>query len=112
MESRNEDGTGSAGFTMKVVGKRRHDAPASIDDSRQLLKTAWAIRGTDKIAPAGVYRFKTFEEADAWTTRAMAKTYARHRSKTSWRSAKASTTPEPATSRNFLQALIEEEEML
>lgn len=85
-------------FTMKVVGHRRHDGPSSIDDSRQLLKTAWALRGTDKIAPAGVYRFKTFEEADEWMTRAMAATYARHRSKTSFRSAKASTKPEPGIS--------------
>lgn len=98
METRNDEEAKPASFTMKVVGKRRHDAPSSIDDTRQLLKTAWALRGTDKIAPAGVYRFKTFEEADAWMIRAMAKTYARHRSKTSWRSAKASTPPEPATS--------------
>ncbi|NJL28802.1 MAG: hypothetical protein HC897_13370 [Thermoanaerobaculia bacterium] len=40
-------------FTMKVVGKRRHAAPSSIEDTRQLLKTAWALRGTDKIARPG-----------------------------------------------------------
>lgn len=85
-------------FTMKVVGKRRHDGPSSIEDTRQLLKTAWALRGTDKIGPKGVYRFKSFEEADAWMTREMAAAYVRHRSKTSFRSAKASTKPEPSTS--------------
>ncbi len=74
-------------FTMNIVGKRRHEARSSIAETRQLLKTAWALRGTDKIAPAGVYRFKTFEEADQWMTRAMAATYVRHRSKAWLRSA-------------------------
>ncbi len=66
----------------KVVG-RRSAGPTSIEDADRLLRTAWALRGTDKLVPRGVYRFKTFEEANTWMTRMMASTHALLRSKTS-----------------------------
>lgn len=67
---------------MKVVGRRRA-APPSVDDADRLLRTAWALRGDTALAPAGIYRFRTFEEADEWMTRMIARTSARRRSKTS-----------------------------
>lgn len=63
----------------KVVGRRRL-GPTSIRDADRLLRTAWAMRGTDKLVPKGLYRFKTFEEADTWMTRMMAATHALLRS--------------------------------
>ena len=66
----------------KVVG-RRLPGPTSIEDADRLLRTAWALRGTDKLVPRGLYRFKTFEEADAWMTRMTASTHALLRSTTS-----------------------------
>ncbi len=66
----------------KVVGRRR-PGPTSLEDADRLLRTAWALRGTDKLVPRGLYRFRTFEEADTWMTRMMASTHALLRSKTS-----------------------------
>ena len=84
-------------MTMKVVG-RRQTGLATPEDTDQLLRTAWAIRGTDKLVPRGLYRFRSFEEADEWMTRMMARTYVRLRSQTSDASDAPSTRPEPATS--------------
>jgi len=41
------------------------------------------LRGTHALVPRGVYRFCSFEEADAWMTRTMARTHASLKSKTS-----------------------------
>ncbi len=83
--------------TMKVVGRRKIglSTPADTD---QLLRTAWAIRGTDKLVPRGLYRFSSFEEADEWMTRMMARTYVHLRSRTSDASDAPSTKPGSATS--------------
>jgi len=64
---------------IKTVGRRR------IDGGRPgaLQRTLSALRGTRAIVPRGVYRFASFEEADAWMTRTMARTHASLRSKTS-----------------------------
>ena len=67
---------------MKIVGRRKVGRTTP-KDADCLLRTAWAVRGTDKLVPKGVYRFKSFEEADDWMTRMMASTYVRLRSKTS-----------------------------
>ena len=66
---------------MKVVGRRKIGRTTP-EDADRLLRTAWAVRGTDKLVPKGVYRFKSFEEADEWMRRTMASTYALLRSKT------------------------------
>ncbi len=71
-----------AAFTMKTVGLRQQD-PASLEDARQLLKTAAELRPVDALVPRGVYRFSSFEEADRWMRRTIASTLARHRSKIS-----------------------------
>ena len=64
---------------MKVVGRRQvHSEPTG-----DLQRTMAAVRGTRALVPRGVYRFGTFEEADAWMTRTLARTHASLRSKTS-----------------------------
>lgn len=66
---------------MKVVGRRKVGRTTP-EDADRLLRTAWAVRGTDKLVPKGVYRFKSFEEADEWMRRMMVSTYVHLRSKT------------------------------
>jgi hypothetical protein len=66
---------------MKVVGRRKVGLTTP-EDADRLLRTAWAVRGTDKLVPKGLYRFRSFEEADEWMRRTMASTYAHLRSKT------------------------------
>lgn len=65
--------------TMKIVGRRRFRASGT----GTLQQTLAAVRGTGAVVPRGVYRFASFEEADAWMTRTMARTHASLRSKTS-----------------------------
>lgn len=66
---------------MKVVTKRKgRENP--IEDARILQKTLNQIRG-DALVPRGVYRFKTFEEADEWMTKMIARTHVRRSLKTS-----------------------------
>ena len=64
---------------LKIVGRRRrrnHDPAA-------LQRTLAAVRRTGALVPRGVYRFSSFEEADAWMTRMMARTHVSHSSTTS-----------------------------
>jgi hypothetical protein len=56
---------------MKTVGRRRVDRKTQ----GALQRTLAAIRGTGAVVPRGVYRFSSFEEADAWMTRTMARTH-------------------------------------
>jgi hypothetical protein len=51
---------------MKVVGSRQETS--AIEDQAALARTATALRGTPHLVPRGVYRFSSFEEADAWMT--------------------------------------------
>jgi hypothetical protein len=61
---------------MKVVGTRQTDS-SPIADQAALARTAALLRGTMHLAPRGVYRFSSFEEADAWITEMMLRTHAR-----------------------------------
>jgi len=56
---------------VKIVGRRR---PPKVDviSFNQMQKTVNALRAGRGLVPKGVYRFKTFEEADAWLIRMMA----------------------------------------
>ena len=56
---------------QKTVGRRRTD----VTDPAALQQTLAAVRGTGRLVPRGVYRFRSFEEADAWMTRMMARTH-------------------------------------
>lgn len=52
----------------KVVGKRRPPAPGeeSLAAAGKLIALATQLRDRPFRAKRGVYRFKTFEEADEW----------------------------------------------
>jgi hypothetical protein len=52
---------------MKVVGTRHADV-SSMADQAALARTTALLRGTARLVPRGVYRFSSFEEADAWMT--------------------------------------------
>lgn len=65
----------------RVVGRRRAGG-GGWESARVLQRTLAAVRGTNALVPRGVYRFATFEEADEWMIRSMARTHASRRSKT------------------------------
>jgi hypothetical protein len=69
---------------MKTVGHRRTD----VQDRWALQRTMAALRGTHALVPRGVYRFGSFEEADAWMIHTMARTHANLASKISPASAR------------------------
>jgi hypothetical protein len=79
-------GDGSAGHSgpdrVKQVGRRRQP-PTDWEDVDRLLRTAAALRPFPALVPRGVYRFRSFEEADAWLTKTIARTLVRRRSRTS-----------------------------
>ncbi len=57
---------------IKIVGRRRQRETETEKDYDVLLKTLQALRGNRGICPRGVYRFRTFEEADQWMIRMIA----------------------------------------
>jgi len=65
---------------MKIVG-RRQDGPL-LEEIRGLQKLSNQLAGKALI-PRGVYRFKSFKEADTWMINEMARTHVRLNSKTS-----------------------------
>ena len=65
----------------KTVGRRQEGA-ATAESADILLKTAWALRGGVGLAPRGLFRFASFEEAQEWMSRQMSQRFARRRSRT------------------------------
>ena len=61
---------------MKVVGHRDPSAPP-LADQAALARTAALVRGTARLVPRGVYRFASFDEADAWMTKMLLRTHER-----------------------------------
>jgi hypothetical protein len=61
---------------MKLVGRRRMQAD-TLEDQGRLARTAAALRGTPALAPRGVYRFASFDEADQWMTTTLRRTHER-----------------------------------
>jgi hypothetical protein len=61
---------------VRTVGKRR-DAGDAFRDQGRLARTMAFLRGTRRIARRGVYRFSSFEEAEAWLIREMIETRVR-----------------------------------
>lgn len=53
---------------MKVVG-RTGKPKVNLETANDFLKLMSTLRGKQPFIPKGVHRFKTFEEADAWTLR-------------------------------------------
>jgi hypothetical protein len=76
---------------VKVVGARRIEGDAIADQGR-LARSAALLRGTAALAPRGVYRFRSFEEADEWMTTTMRRTHGRRNLRISSASAVPSTT--------------------
>ena len=52
----------------KVVG-RKGKPKVNLETANGFLKLMRTLRGKRPFIPKGVWRFKTFEEADAWTLR-------------------------------------------
>jgi len=74
---------------MKIVGARRI-AGSPLADQGALARMAAALRGTARLAPRGVYRFASFDEADAWMTKTLLRTHEHPSPKTSSASAERS----------------------
>lgn len=64
---RNSDTAG-----VKVVGHRR-PARGGLRAADTLLHTVIELRGDKPFMPRGLHRFKTFEEAQEWSIRMMAR---------------------------------------
>lgn len=71
---------------MKVVGTRHSDT-SPMADQAALARTAALLRGTARLVPRGVYRFSSFDEADAWMTKMLMRTHEHPSPKTSSASA-------------------------
>ena len=71
---------------MRIVGTRHVDA-SPMADQAALARTAALLRGTARLVPGGVYRFSSFEEADAWMTRMLLRTHEHQNQKISSASA-------------------------
>jgi hypothetical protein len=67
---------------MRMVGRRRTDGDA-LGDQGALARTSAALRGRKALVPRGLYRFSSFEEADAWMTTMTLSTRARRSPATS-----------------------------
>ena len=67
---------------MKVVGTRHVDA-SPMADQAALARTTALLRGTPRLVPRGVYRFSSFDEADAWMTQMTLRTL-EHQSLKTW----------------------------
>lgn len=65
---------------IKTATKRKLTVD-SISDARILLRTIQSLR-CKELVPKGVFRFKTFEEADEWMIKMMVDTLVHRRLKT------------------------------
>jgi hypothetical protein len=81
----------------RVVGRRR-EGVSRPEDIDTLLRTAWALRGEIGLAPRGVYRFETFEEAQEWLKSQMSRRSGLRRSRTCGASVEPSRRTAPGTS--------------
>jgi hypothetical protein len=60
---------------VRVVGTRHTDS-LPMADQAALARTTALLRGTAHLVPRGVYRFSSFDEADAWMTQMLLRTHA------------------------------------
>jgi hypothetical protein len=59
-------------MALKVIG-RKGEPKVDVIAINSMQKLANTLRQGRPLIPKGVWRFKSFEEADAWLTRMMAK---------------------------------------
>jgi hypothetical protein len=57
---------------MKIVGRRR-PSRGGIEAAAPLLQLAADLRKGKPFIPRGVWRFRSFEEKDAWTLKMLAR---------------------------------------
>jgi hypothetical protein len=88
---------------MLIVGRRLEYGDAWADQGR-LARTAAFLRGCG-LAPRGVFRFSSFEEADAWMTKMMIATLERRSPATLIRT-KDTHRPQDALDRAFLEGVL------
>jgi hypothetical protein len=55
----------------KTVGRRRAPNPLDVRHSTKANSRAWHKAFPSRMCPKGVFRFKTHEEANAWTLHQM-----------------------------------------
>ena len=60
---------------VKTVGKRTVIGGGIAEQGAYVL-TAAALRGTASLVPRGVYRFRTFDEAESWLNTTIRRTHA------------------------------------
>lgn len=58
---------------IKILGRRRQPPKPSWQEANRWLHTIAHLRGGKGICPKGVFRFKSFEEADEWMIKMLAK---------------------------------------
>ncbi len=59
-------------LTVLTVGNRRR-ARGGLEQARDFFLLVRDLRGKRKFIPRGVYRFRTFEEAEQWSVKMMAR---------------------------------------
>ncbi|HLG20513.1 MAG TPA: hypothetical protein VI895_11955 [Bdellovibrionota bacterium] len=59
--------------STKVLGRRSGELENSPEAASQWLATVAALRKGKGICPRGLYRFKSFDEADEWMIEMMAR---------------------------------------
>lgn len=57
--------------TMKIIGRRK--IARGLEEMDRLQQLVRDMRGNRGLCPRGVYRFKSFEEADRWLMNALIK---------------------------------------
>lgn len=56
---------------VKIVGNRREPLPLPSGNWDSFIELAWTFRKDKYFVPRGVYRFKTFKEANLWEEKMM-----------------------------------------
>ena len=62
----------SAGF-QKVAGRRNFTRGSGVEANEGFFRLVVSLRGNKPFIPRGVYRFKSFQESDAWMIKMMAR---------------------------------------
>ena len=57
---------------IRIIGRRSGEIAPTLENASALQTTMRRLRGGRGICPRGVYRFRTFEEADAWMIKMVA----------------------------------------
>jgi hypothetical protein len=64
--------------SVRIVGARKSRTRPLLLEIDRFLKLCAALRKVPWLVPKGVYRFRTFEEADGWKRRETIRTLKKH----------------------------------